>query len=73
MNNNVADMRPINFSVAGEVLNGLLAFRGKATFKEDFDHFIEFMQQRVKNFLIKHKYSLLNIVNMLQQDAVNNV
>jgi hypothetical protein len=34
---------------------------------------MDFMTRRVKEFLITHKYSLRNIVKMLQNDAVNNV
>ncbi len=33
IHNNVVDMTPINFSVAAEILNGLLSFKGKALFR----------------------------------------
>lgn len=40
-------MKEINFSVAGEILNGLFSFKGKALFREEFDHFMTFMQKRI--------------------------
>lgn len=69
--NNVVDMTPINFSVAAEILNGLMSFRGKALFREEFDHFMDFMQKRVKLYLVNHEYSLDNIIKTLQRDAVS--
>lgn len=66
-------MKEINFSVAGEILNGLLSFKGKALFREEFDHFMGFMQKRINEILLLHQFSLKNIVDILKNDAVSNV
>lgn len=52
--NNVVKMDEINFSVAGEILTGLLSFKGKALFREEFDHFMTFMQKRINEILLNH-------------------
>ncbi len=59
---NVVDMSQINFSVADEILAGLSSFKGKALFKEEFDHFMSYMQTKIDTILHKHKYSLKGII-----------
>jgi hypothetical protein len=55
-------MSQINFSVADEILAGLSSFKGKALFKEEFDHFMSYMQTKIDTILHKHKYSLKGII-----------
>ena len=62
-------MSEINFSVAGEILNGLFSFRANKLFKTDFDHFMDYMQNRINKILLNDEYSLKNIVETLKMDA----
>lgn len=59
--------------MAGEILNGLFSFRAKQLFKQDFDHFMDYMQNRINKILLNDEFSLKNVVEILKKDAENSV
>lgn len=69
VNKNIVDMSEINFSVASEILNSLNSYGDNELFKEEYAHFMNFMSERMSQILVKHEYSLKNIINILTIDA----
>jgi hypothetical protein len=66
-------MTDINFSVANEILTPLTSFKGNEMFKQDFHHFKDHMNKKIREILHEHKYSLKSMVEILMEDAVSSI
>lgn len=65
-------MSDINFSVAFQILDPLNQ-NGNENFKQEFKHFKNHMNKRIKEIIQAHIYGLMPIVNILKNDAVGKI
>ena len=69
-NESVVDMKDINFEVSREILNELFSFSDNDLFKEEFDHFMGYMEHRIEDILLRNQYSFKSIIDLLKRDAL---